>query len=429
MQTFALLDCNNFFASCERVFEPALRHKPVAILSNNDGCIVARSQEVKAANIPMGAPYFKYKDLLESIGAEVRSANFSLYSDLSDRVMDIIAQRCPYVQVYSVDEAFIDLTDLSEREVTNFAQDLARDIYRFVGIPVSIGIASTKTLAKVANHIAKKATATDVCNLFDADMYELDEALAVCEVGDVWGVGRQTAKKYNSHGIFTAYDLKYASPSLINLLTNIVGYRTYLEIRGVSCIGLERRQLPKKSIACTRSFGYRITELPQLQEAVTRYTSNAAVKLRSQGSVARGLEVFLHTNPHSEYEKFYYNTSSYRFITGTQDTRDLVQAAQQCLTKIYLPRYKYKKAGVILTEITPLESVQYDLLTDVSTSSRGYDNSVMESIDMLNRKWGRDTVRVASSGARQKVGWDMQRSAVSPRYTTSWSEIPMVYAR
>ena len=351
-RVYALVDCNNFYASCERVFRPDLRGKPIVVLSNNDGNIIARSKEAKALGIAMGEPYFKAKPLLKKYNVQVFSSNYTLYGDMSRRVMDVLQQVEPDLEIYSIDEAFISLPGGKCFNRIRRGRYIRAVVQQYTGIPVSIGFASTKTLAKLANRIAKKESLhKGVFDLTDHD--DIDKLLATIKVEDIWGIGRQHTKKLNTQKIVTARDLKYADDGWIRKHLTVTGLRTVWELRGIPCVSLDKAPAPKKGIITSKSFGRPVTSIKELSEAVTTYISRAAEKLRSQHSIASSVSVFIATNRFKPEKPQYSNSLMLSLPGPTSSTPILIRQALRCLRKIYKPGYEYKKAGVMLTEIIP----------------------------------------------------------------------------
>jgi DNA polymerase V len=419
-QVIALVDCNNFYVSCERVFNPALEGKPVIVLSNNDGCVVARSNEVKKLGVIMGTPAFKCRDLIKKYDVRVFSSNYALYGDMSQRVMETLAQFTPEMEIYSIDEAFLSLTGFNNLNRTEYARHIRATIRRWTGIPVSIGIGSSKTLAKVANKIAKKNPEYD--GVFDVTEYpDDDNLLAGLDVTDIWGIGDQYAKFLNRHGIRNALQLKNADDEFIRDNMTIVGLRIVHELRGVSCIPLEMVHPPHKGIVSSRSFGRSVKTLAELRESVADYMTAAAERLRGQKSVASFVHVFIATNRFKN-EPQYSNFITQRLPVPTASTQDLIKHALSNLIKIYRPGYRYKKAGVMLTGIMPDNQAQLDLFTPFKY--RANRKIIMGAMDEINNRWGSDTVQFAAAGIGQL--WQMRQSRKTPRFTTQWGEIPVV---
>lgn len=410
----ALVDCNNFYASCERIFNPKLEGKPVVVLSNNDGCIVARSNEAKALGIPMGAPYFKWKELCDQNGVFVYSSNYELYGDISHRVMLSLAAYCPDLEIYSIDEAFLPLDDISQTTLFDFAIEMKASIKQCVGMPVSIGIASTKTLAKIANHIAKKKTDFGVFN-FD-DHQDKSSILAGIVVRDIWGIGRRLSDDLNSLGIMTAHDLAEADPKRMRIYFGVTVEKIIRELQGISCIPLDEHPHARKQIISSRSFGRPILQLDELEEAISSYTAIACLKLREQKSVAAALSVFLRTSPFSTKGPFYENNLSYELPVPSADTRVFIKYARQCLQKLYKPGYRYAKTGIILSGLSSDSIAQGDMFTPPVENDH-----LMETLDLINKKYGKRTVTMCAEGTVKS--WQIKCDKRSPRYTTRWSEI------
>ncbi len=419
---FALVDCNNFYVSCERVFQPKLKGKPVVVLSNNDGCVIARSEEAKALGIAMGTPYFQYKDLIERQGVYVCSSNYALYGDMSGRVMSVLAQCVHQIEVYSIDEAFLFLSDTGPVISTEYARQIRVMVKRWTGIPVSIGIGPTKTLAKIASKVAKKKP--DCGGVFDiTDHSDADQLLDGVPVADVWGVGRQYAKFLNHRGITTALHLKNAPDRWVLKHMTVMGLRMVLELRGISCIPLKTTPAPKKGISVSRSFGKSVEALDNLKEAIATYTTRAAEKLRADHLIASCVTVFLMTNMFSDGPR-YANSLTAECPIPTSYTPDLIHLSHQLLERIYRPGYRYQKTGVIFTGLVPEDRIQLNLFTPASSLDRNQE--LMHTVDRINGRWGSNTIFFAAAGIKQP--WRMRRSMVSPRYTTCWDELPVAHA-
>ena len=413
---FALVDCNNFYASCERVFRPELEQKPIVVLSNNDGCVIARSNEAKDAGIGMGAPAFLMEALIREKGIHVFSSNYALYGDMSDRVMRTLATFTPNIEYYSIDEAFLGLTGLQENLFT-FGSRMRQTVKQWTGIPVSVGIAPTKTLAKVANRWAKKKVRALGVHVLDTES-TIEEALMHTEVEDIWGIGRQHAAFLRRYGIETGFQLRQADDAWIRKHLTVVGQRMLNELRGVSCLALEEVPPAKKGMCNARSFGAPQETYSQLAEAVSTYATRLAEKLRNQGSAASCMQVFLQTNRFKPEEPQYYNSQNVYMPVATNDTGELVHYALVGLKLLFKKGYKYKKAGVFLTGIVPQSQVQKSLF---DYEDRDKKQALMQAVDKVNQLMGRDTVRVASAGFDRK--WKLRQERLSPCYTTRWKDV------
>ena len=362
---FGLLDCNNFYASCERVFNPSLIGKPVVVLSNNDGCVIARSNEAKDIGIPMGAPAFQIKEVVQKHNVAVFSSNYTLYGDMSGRVMSILAEQAPEIEIYSIDEAFINLSGI--QNLSEVGMRIVNRVVRGTGIPVSLGIASTKTLAKIANKFAKKYPAYDRVCIIDSDEKRI-KALQLTEIGDVWGIGRLQAIKLEKVNIKSAYDFTQLTGSWVRKNMTVIGERTWKELRGISCINMVSAPPPKKQICTSRSFGKIVTDFDTMSEAVATYASTCAKKLRKQKSYATSLMVFIHTNNFREDLPQYWKNIVVKLPIPTSDTQEIVRYVLSGLKNIFIQGYQYKKAGVIITEI--VNEVQFGLFDSVDRSKQ-----------------------------------------------------------
>lgn len=419
---FALVDCNNFYASCERVFDANLEGKPIAVLSNNDGCIIARSNEVKALGLPMGAPVYQWADLIKKENVYLFSANFPLYGDMSQRVMQILAQMVPDIEIYSIDEAFLDLTKMHLPDITDYAREIRARVKQWTGIPVSIGIGPTKTLAKAANKLAKKHPEYQgVYNFMNESDGEIDAALAKLAVNDIWGVGRAYTKMLNRYNINTAADFKHADITFVKERMTVGGERTLLELRGTSCISMQKCPQPKKALACTRSFGKYQTTLCQLEEAVAYFTRKVAEGLREQNSATTYLQVFLLTNMHRQDLPQYHNSIIIKLQKPSDYTPLLLQASLAGLKKIFKSGYSYKKAGVLAIGVVPKTLIQYDFFEANIEKRLEVEGQLMKTVDRVNKKVGADTLKYAVEGVSR--GWWMNQTLKSPRYTTNWDEL------
>jgi DNA polymerase V len=414
MRSIALIDVNNFYASCERVFNPKLEGKPVVVLSNNDGCAIARNAKAKELGIKMGEPYFRIREVFKDQIVAL-SSNYTLYADMSNRVMSIIGDYAPTQEIYSIDESFLDLTGISHSHVL-LAKDMRLRIRKWTGLPVCVGIGSTKTLAKLANHVAKKNPQYEgVCNLNEFECSKLDKLMAAIEVGEVWGVGRRLNVRLNQLGIETVLDLKRTDPDYLRQQFSVVLEKTNRELNGIACLELEDAPPNKKEIISSRSFGQRVRDLGALQEAVTQYTSKAAEKLRNQKSLAGAIRVFIQTSPFGESPR--YANSMVLPIQPTDDTIMLVGIALRMLQKLYRRGYDYQKAGVMLGDISQKSLQQTDLFSPANTNR----TRLMETLDSVNKKMGKSTLRLASEGINPV--WRMRQASKSKNYTTLWSDI------
>ena len=415
----ALIDCNSFYVSCERLFNPKIRKKPVVVLSNNDGCIVSRSNEAKALGIKMGEPYFKAKDIIIKNDVQVFSSNYSLYGDLSRRVMRTLKRFNSDIEVYSIDEAFMDLTNFSDSEVLDVGQEIRETVLQWTGIPTSIGIAKTKTLSKVANHIAKKKQ-SGVTSFIGID--NIDPLLEKVDINDVWGVGRQLTKFYHKNGIYNAKQLKNKSNTWIKKNSNVLGSRTAMELRGISCIDLEKTKSKRKSCVVSRSFGQRIEKYQELKEAVAGYCLNACEKIRSETLVAKSITVFIRTSPFQSRFGYYSNSKTIDFPIGTNDSIEIVKTALTALESIFKNGYRYQKAGVLLSGLS--EATNNKNL--FSSEKDEKINSLMKSIDNTNYRYGRSTLSLASAGVHKR--WNMKREYSSKIDTADFYCLPTIKA-
>ena len=415
----ALIDCNSFYVSCERLFNPKIRRKPVVVLSNNDGCIVSRSNEAKALGIKMGEPYFKAKDIIIKNNVQVFSSNYSLYGDLSRRVMRTLKRFNADIEVYSIDEAFMDLSNFSDDEVLDIGQEIRSTVLQWTGIPTSIGIAKTKTLSKVANHIAKKKK-SGIASFIGVE--NIDPLLEKVEINDVWGVGRQLTKFYHKNGIYNAKQLKNKSNTWIKKNSNVLGSRTAMELRGISCINLEKTESKRKSCVVSRSFGQRIEKYQELKEAVASYCLNASEKIRSESLIAKSITVFIRTSPFQSRFGYYSNSKTVDFPIGTNNSIEIVKTALTTLESIFKNGYLYQKAGVILSNLS--ESNNSKNL--FSSEKDEKISSLMRSIDNTNYRYGRSSISLASAGVQKK--WNMKKEYSSKIDTSDFYCLPKIMA-
>lgn len=419
---FALVDVNSFYASCETAFRPDLKGRPVVVLSNNDGCVIARSAEAKKVGVKMGDPYFKQKDLFHHYGVVCFSSNYELYADMSDRVMTTLEEMSPRVEIYSIDEAFCDLTGVRNcRVLEEFGRELKDAVYRNTHLHVGVGIAQTKTLAKLANHAAKKWTKTGgVVDL--SNIQRQRKLMSLFPVDEVWGVGRRISKKLEAMGIKTVLDLADTHISFIRKHFNVVLERTVRELRGEPCLELEEFAPVKQEIVCSRSFGERVTEYEQMRQAICSYAARSAEKLRAEHQYCRYISTFVKTSPFALNEPYYGNSASVKLLTPTQDSRDIINAATKCLDRIWKDGHRYQKAGIMLGDFFSQGVAQLNLF-DENTPRVGSEK-LMEVLDHLNAKDGRGTLYFAGQGIQQQ--WQMKREMLSRRYTTRYSDLLVV---
>ncbi|SCA55920.1 DNA polymerase V, subunit C [Candidatus Terasakiella magnetica] len=420
MTIFAIVDCNNFYASCERVFEPHLEGKPVVVLSNNDGCVIARSNEAKALGIGMGEAYFKIKPQIQKLGLEVRSSNYALYGDMSNRVASVLSTFSPNIEVYSIDECFLDLTGFEHLDLTTYAQEIRHTVKQYTGIPVALGIAPTKTLAKIANRLAKKSTkANGVLDLTNHPDW-IPLALQKTEVGDVWGIGRRYSKWLIANNVHTAFDLAHSEDDWIRKKMGVVGLKTVHELRGISCVELEHHAPDKQTTAVTRSFGKMLDSLDDLEEAIKSFASRAAEKIRTSDLVTNQVSVFVRTNPFREDLEQYTNSITVGLTTYTNDTREILQACLSGLRRIFKDGLQYKKAGIILLDLMKSDSAPKTLF-DIN---QAVDDQLMKSLDKINARFGSGTIALGQ--LKKSRSWYMTQNHKSPSYTTKWDELVRV---
>ena len=413
--SIALIDCNNFYASCERIFNPRLIGKPIVVLSNNDGCIITRSAEAKELGIKMGEPYFKAKKIIDKNNVRVYSSNYSLYGDISQRVMETLARFASDVEIYSIDEAFLGLNGFENYELSKYCQYIRRTIKQWVGIPVSIGVSTTKTLSKIANNLAKKNKQYDgVCIL--KSWFDINEALKLTSIEDVWGIGRRLSVFLKKYKINTAYDFTQLDKGWIRKNMGVVGEKTFLELCGVSCIELELIPSDKKSCCVSRSFSKPVEKIDDLEESVSSYGTRVAEKIREEGLVAESMSIFVLTNYFNRKEKQYSNSIKLQLPYPTNNSIKIVKRALEGIKKIYRQGYRYKKAGVILYGLTKAKQTRGLLDYDRESS-----DSIMNTLDRINERYGSSTIRLASEGVDKS--WSMRRESVSPCYTTRFDDL------
>lgn len=430
---FALVDGNNFYVSCERVFRPSLVGRPVVVLSNNDGCAIARSNEAKTLGVRMGHPWFQCRHLEEQ-GLVALSANFALYGDLSDRMMSLVARHAPRQEIYSIDESFLDFTGVQGSR-TQIGRTMREQVLTWTGLPTCVGFGATKTLAKLANHVAKTAerkpgvypnTLAQVCDFGDLNNDALDAVLDATEVGEVWGVGRRIGVKLVEAGLRTVLDLKRADPAALRRSFSVVLEKTVRELRGTPCIGLDDQPQPKQQIMVSRSFGQPVQRIEDLIEAVSTFAARAAEKLRAEGSAAGAVMVFIRTSPFKAGDAQYSGSVTVPMARPTSDTGRIVQTACNGLRQVFRPGFRYAKAGVMLVELEGAGQPQGELDLEPGVVDRG---RLMAVVDGVNQRFGRGSLVVGSAGA---VGptkqWGMRQERRTPNYTTSWRDIPIARA-
>ena len=412
----ALVDCNSFYVSCERLFNPKIQKKAVVVLSNNDGCVISRSREAKDLGIKMGEPYFKVKDLVKKNKVEVYSSNYALYGDISRRVMKVLKTFSPKVEIYSIDEAFIDLSFIDEKGVEDYGREIRSRVLKWTGIPTSVGIASTKTLSKVANHIAKKEKAGVIYLNTN-----IDEKLKKFPIEDVWGVGKQLSKFYYKNNISNAYDLKNVSNTWVKKGTNVLGAKTAMELRGIPCIDLQIDQEKRKNCCVSRSFGRKVKDLNELEESVITHCLNAAEKIRADDQIAKTITVFIRTSPFDKNRRYYSNSKTIDLAIPTSNSIELIKNAVKALTDIYKYGYAYQKAGIILSGLKDANQNDQNLLTPLLENK---SKKLMKAIDYTNTKYGRYAISIAQAGLSK--GWKMRREHSSKIDTASFDSLPKI---
>ena len=412
----ALVDCNSFYVSCERLFNPKIQKKAVVVLSNNDGCVISRSREAKDLGIKMGEPYFKVKELVKKNKVEVYSSNYALYGDISRRVMKVLKTFSPNVEIYSIDEAFIDLSFIDEKGVEDYGREIRSRVLKWTGIPTSVGIASTKTLSKVANHIAKKEKAGVIYLNTN-----IDEKLKKFPIEDVWGVGKQLSKFYHKNNISNAYDLKNVSNTWVKKGTNVLGAKTAMELRGIPCIDLQIDQEKRKNCCVSRSFGRKVKDLNELEESVITHCLNAAEKIRADDQIAKTITVFIRTSPFDKNRRYYTNSKTIDLAIPTSNSIELIKNAVKALTDIYKYGYAYQKAGIILSGLKDANQNDQNLLTPLLENK---SKKLMKAIDYTNTKYGRYAISIAQAGLSK--GWKMRREHSSKIDTASFDSLPKI---
>ncbi len=413
----ALIDCNSFYVSCERLFNPKIKNVPVVVLSNNDGCVISRSIEAKKIGIKMGEPYFKVKNLVKKNNVQIFSSNYALYGDLSRRVMKVLKSFTDKIEIYSIDEAFLDLSHIKNNEIEVYGKKIRERILKWIGIPTSVGISSTKTLSKVANHLAKK-NKTGVVFL----NRNIDTILKNFDISEVWGVGKQLSKLYTKNGINNAYQLKNISNTWVKKSTNVLGAKTVMELRGISCIDLETQQSKRKSCCVSRSFGKKVESLNKLKESITTHCLNAAEKIRIDKQTTRAVTVFIRTSPFDKNRKYYSNSTTIELPVSTNNSLVLIKTAIDALKKIYKYGYFYQKAGIILSKLKDASEKELNLLSPILENK---SKTLMRAIDFTNAKYGRNAISIAQAGINSD--WKMRREHSSKIDTASFDSLPKIH--
>ena len=417
----ALVDCNSFYVSCERLFNQSIIKKPVVVLSSNDGCVISRSTEAKILGIKMGEPYFKVEKIVKKNDVKVFSSNYSLYGDISRRVMKTLKQFSPQIEIYSIDEAFLNLSSVKDEDLLEHGNKIRKTVLKWTGIPSSIGIATTKTLSKAANHIAKKEK-SGIVNLINSK--QIDKLLAEIKINDVWGVGRQLTKFYIKNGISTAYQLKNTANSWVKKNTNVFGSRTAMELKGVSCISLEPYQEKRRNCCVSRSFGKKVTKLEELKESITTHCLNTAEKIRVDNQTAKKVTVFIRTSPFQKDKNYYANTKDIDLPIRTNDSIALIKEALIALKYIYKKGYKYQKTGIILSGLEDVDVYRKNLFSTISNEEKR--TRLMKAIDYTNTKYGRNALSIAQAGLKR--GWNIKRQHSSKIDTACFELLPAVRA-
>lgn len=422
-KNIALVDANNFYVSCERVFNPTLWHKPVVVLSNNDGCAVARSNECKALGVTMGEPWFRLCTLAEQHGIIALSSNYPLYADMSQRMMTLLGRFSPRQEVYSIDECFLALD--SHDDCTHLGQTIRQEVADWLGLPVGVGIATTKTLAKLANHCAKKRPVyAGVCNFNTMDRGDLEHLMAQTDVAEVWGVGTRGTQRLRAMGVTNVLALRRADPSRLRKRFSVVMERIILELNGISCLSLETVAPPKKQIQSSRSFAVPVYEHHELVEALLTFMRRGVRRLRQQGLLAGSMHLFIQTNPFRERDPQYYQGVTVPMPSPTDDELQLARMIRQGLARIYRPGYAYHRAGILLTALENASNQQGTLFADPVAKQK--NNALMNTLDTLRQRFGQDIIHVAGEGVHHR--WASKSANRSPRYTTNWKELPVVQA-
>ena len=415
----ALVDCNSFYVSCERLFNPSIAKKPVVVLSNNDGCVISRSAEAKILGIKMGEPYFKVEKIVKKNDVKIFSSNYSLYGDISRRVMRTLKQFSSEIEIYSIDEAFLNLSSIKHENLLEYGHQIRKTVLKWTGIPTSIGIATTKTLSKAANHIAKKDL-SGVVNLINKK--KIEENLKQIRINDVWGVGKQLTKFYIKNGLNTAYDLRNISTNWIKKNTNVLGSRTVMELQGIPCISLDSHEKKRKNCCVSRSFGRKVTKLEELKESITTHCLNAAEKIRNDNQTTKKITVFIRTSPFQKKNHYYANAKNIDLPIRTNDSIELIKQALIGLKYIYKKGYRYQKSGIILSELKDITVYKKNLFSEILSEEKRI--SLMKAIDRTNFKYGRNVLSIAQAGLKKKRNIKRQHS--SKIDTTCFELLPSV---
>jgi len=415
----ALVDCNSFYVSCERLFNPSINKKPVVVLSSNDGCVISRSTEAKNLGIKMGEPYFKVKKIVKENDVKIFSTNFALYGDISRRVMKTLKQFSPQMEIYSIDEAFLDLSSIKNEKLLEHSYKIRKTVLKWTGIPTSIGIGTTKTLSKAANYIAKKEK-SGIVDLVNSK--KIDELLSKIKINDVWGVGRQLTKFYIKNGINTAYDLKKIHNGWIKKNTNVFGSRTAMELRGFSCVSLEPYEEKRKNCCVSRSFGKKVTRLEDLSEAITTHCLNAAEKIRLDKQTTKKITVFIRTSPFQKNKNYYVNSKDIDLPIRTNDSIELVKQALTVLKCIYRKGYQYQKTGIILSGLSDVNIYKKNLFSSLNSEEKR--KKLMNAIDYTNNKYGRNSLSIAQARLRKK--WNIKKEYSSKIDTACFDFLPTI---
>jgi len=415
----ALVDCNSFYVSCERLFNPSIIKKPVIVLSSNDGCVISRSTEAKALGIRMGEPYFKVKELVKKNNVKTFSSNYALYGDISRRVMRTLKQFSPQMEIYSIDEAFLNLSSIKDEDLLEHGNKIREIVLKWTGIPTSIGIANTKTLSKAANYIAKKEK-SGVINFINSK--KIDDLLTKIKINDVWGVGKQLTKFYIKNGINTAYELKNIENSWIKKNTNVLGSRTAMELKGIACVFLEPHHEKRRSCCVSRSFGIKVTKLDELNEAITTHCLNAAEKIRLDNQVVKKITVFIRTSPFQKDKNYYANSKDIDLPVSTNDSIELVKHALDALKNIYKKGYRYQKTGIIFSSLKNVDTYNKNLFSKINNNEKR--ENLMKAIDLTNVKYGRHSLSIAQADFKKK--WNIKKQHSSKIDTTCFNFLPIV---